>query len=375
MILFLYIAKELLFPFFLSTGVISSILLMEQVFQFMPFLQAGGVDGRSIAQIVLLSLPPALMIAMPISVMIGVYAGINRMSNDSEMVVIRSAGVSIWFISLPVTCVTFFIALFVSLQMGYLAPLSVTGLERLKFNILKKQTKINLSVGQINRFFGEKLIYIFQKEGDLLKGVFISDWDSPLAAPIVEASLGRIYLDERLKKIIVHLEDGRVHQFLGDGAYQITDFAELDYNLRSFTPDRSHLPERFRRDQYSGAGKMNVEYTSRELWRIIEESKEGSKNYWEARDEFHGRIASVLSCFGFAIFALSMAIYNPRRSKAGNIVLMVAMMIGFFMIFYKARTMLAKGLISPSLVYVPIVLLLAIGLFRCHRINQDMGVN
>ncbi len=141
MILFWYIIKEIIFPFLLSTCIISSILLMDRVYQFIPFLQTSGIELKSVFQMILFSLPPILMIATPISVMIGAYAGVNRISSDYELVVMRTSGISLSFLYLPVLFITLIIALAVLLQSFFLAPIGIKRLEELKFNILKKQNQ------------------------------------------------------------------------------------------------------------------------------------------------------------------------------------------------------------------------------------------
>ena len=373
MILFRYVVKELIFPFSLSVGVISSILLMDQIYQFIPFLRTSGIEIKSLFLMILFSMPPVLMIATPISIMIGVYVGINRISNDYELVVIRTSGISLSFLYSPVIFVAFIVAVVVMLQAFYLAPKGITRLEDLKFSILKKQTRINLSVRRINNFFGQKLIFIFDKENDLFKGIFIADWNSPGSSGIIEAEYGKIYLDEKQHQIVFRLKEGRIHNFLNKSNYRIIEFDELDYNLRAISTERKDMPRRYRAGNKREKGRMNIELTSIELWDKISRSKPGSKQYLESVDEFHGRVVTVLSCLCFAIFSLSMAVYDPRNPKAGSIVYLIIMMITFFLIFVQMRALLLRGLVPFPALYSPVILVLAVGFFQYYRINYDLG--
>ncbi|MFH2130779.1 MAG: LptF/LptG family permease, partial [bacterium] len=301
MLLFFYIVKELFFPFFLATGVISSIMLMDQIFQFIPFLQASGLEFKSVVQMILYSLFPILLIACPVSVLIGVYAGINRISSDSELVVIRSSGVSISYIFKPVLFMAVLVAGLVMILAFYVSPFGMSRLEELKFNILKKHTKIQLSVNRVNDFFGKKLIYIFEKKGDLMHGIFIADKTLAEHHTLIEADKGRIYFDDQSQKILFRLMDGKIHNYLGDEGYRITTYDQLDYDLNPPKRDRSDLPSRFRKNKGDTRKyKTDAELTVNELLEKIESTPPSNQLHFDYLDELHARIVTVLSCLCFS---------------------------------------------------------------------------
>ncbi len=373
MLLFFYIVMELIFPLLLAMGIISSILLMDQVFQFIPFLQATNVEIVSILQMVLFSLPPSLMLATPVSMLIGVYVGISRISSDSELIVMRASGISISFLFKPVIFVAMAVAVFIMMLSFYLAPIGITKLERLKFNILKKQTKINLSVGKINNFFGQKLIYIFEKNEDQLKGLFIADWNEPKDHPIIEANNGNIRFDEKNKRVIFHLLDGKIHYSPVDGNYRVIEFDQLDYNLAPPNIERKDLPKRYRDENSEQKEKLDMELTVEELIERIRRSPSDSTDYLEYTDELHGRIVTILSSICFAIFALPMGIYDPRNPKAGNIIYMITVLTLYFLIFANFRSMLVQGKVPPLSLYSPLVLVIGIAAFKYAKVNYNLN--
>ncbi len=372
MILFIYVVKELLFPLLLSTGVISTILLMNQIFEFIPFLQSTGVELNVLFEMIVYSLPPVLMISVPISLMIGIYAGISRLSADSELIVMRASGVSLTFFFKPVLSVAFVVSIFVMIQTFYLGPIGVTNLEDLKFNILKKQTRLNLTVKQINSFFGQKLIYIFDQSDDLFKGIFIADWKSTKNSSVIEAESGKIYLDEVKHKIIFRLNNGKIHSVVDDDGYRIVTFKNLDYDLTPPETENQNVPHRFRTKNGERGSKMDTELTMDELLVELNKLPNNVKSYFEYVDEFHARIVTVLSCLCFAIFALPMGIYNPRSPKAGNIVYMVVVLIIYFLIYAQIRSMVTRGAVSPAALYLALLFVILNGLVKYFKINQNI---
>jgi LPS export ABC transporter permease LptF len=366
------VVKELMFPLLLSTGVISTILMMNQIFEFIPFLQSTGVELDAIFEMIAYSLPPVLMISVPISLMIGIYAGISRLSSDSELIVMRASGISLTFFFKPVLSVAFFVAIFVMIQTFYLGPIGVTNLEDLKFNILKKQTRLNLTVKQINNFFGQKLIYIFDQSDDLFKGIFIADWKSTEDSGVIEAESGKIYLDEEKHKIVFKLNTGRIHNVMDKEGYRIVSFDHLDYDLTPPETENKNVPHRFRNKDGNRDSRMDTELTMDELYHEINKLPDNVKEYFEYIDEFHARIVTVLSCLCFAIFALPMGIYNPRSPKAGNIVYMVVVLIVYFLIYAQIRSMVTRGAVSPIALYLALLFVIVNGLIKYFKINQNI---
>ncbi len=356
----------------LSIGVIASILLMNQIFEFIPFLQASGVELKAITQMILFSMPPILMIAIPISLMIGIYAGINRISSDYELVVMRASGVSLSYAFRPVLFVALIVAGVVMIQTFYLGPIGITRLEELKFAILKKQTKINLAVNRINNFFGKQLIYIFDKEGENYKGIFIANWDLAERDGVIEAESGIIGLEEERHRIVFHLKNGKLHYPTGKSSYRIIDFEQLDYDLTPPRTKQENLPQRFRRDETPEKEKLDTEMTIDELIRKIGQSAGSPEKYYEYVDEFHGRIVTILSCVCFAIFALPMGIYNPRSPKTGNIIYMIAVLVIYFLIFAQTRTMLVQGKLPPAALYSSLLFVIFTGLLEYLKINLNI---
>lgn len=372
MLFFYYIAKELVFPLLLSTGVISTILIMNRIFEFIPFLQAAGLETSVLLQIILYSLPPVLMISVPISLIIGVYAGISRLSSDYELIAMRASGVSLSFFYRPVFFVTIIVAAFVAIQTFYLGPIGVKNLELLKFNILKKQTRINLTEKQINHFFGNKLIYLSDKNGEEFTGIIIADWNSSSEAPVIEAKSGIIELNEETHQINFRLKDGVIHYTLENNIYRSIRFDRLEYDLAAPKVQGDNLPHRYRERENIGETKLDTELTLNELLKEIEASPENTSDYWEYIDELHGRIVTILSCLCFAIFALPMGIFNPRSPKAGNIVYMVLVLIIYFWIYAQTRSMVTRGEISPVWLYFSLVFVVLNGLYRYYKINQNI---
>ncbi len=359
-----------MFPLLLAVGVIASILLMDQIYKFIPFLQTSGIEIRSVFLMILYSLPTIMMIAMPIGMMIAVYVGIYRVSSDSELIAMRAAGMSLKLIFAPVLFLSLAVAVFVMIQTFWLSPLALRNLDILKFNILKKQTKINLIEGRINHFLGQKMIYVSKIEDDQLQGIFISNWNLKKSKSYIEAKSGTIRFDEKEKKIDLLLDYGKIHSSGEGQEYSIIHFKHLSYDLAPPGKDLSGLPQRFRKKS-GKLGTTDMVMTVGELFEKMKQHPPDSIEYFGLVDEFHSRIVTFLSCISFALFALPTGMFNPRTPKTARFLYMLGMIIVYFSLFSRFRILLSEGKAHPVVLYIPLVLAILAGLFSYTKTNYD----
>ena len=367
MILYRYLVKELLFPFFLTLGVISSILLMDQIYKFLPFLQAMGLKLGYLGEMILYSLPANFMIAAPISLMVGIYYGVHRLCMDHEVVAMRAAGVSLAFLFRPVLFLSAILALITGLAAFYLAPWGVTSMEKLQYQIIKKQTNVSLSVQNVNNFFGQQMIYLFDKEGDLFKGVIIAPWEAPLEGPIIQANSGRIAFDEERQRIQFLLFDGEIH-YPGQPAYRIVKYQSMDYDLMPPERDEESLSGDLK-NLVAKKGKKDIEMLPQELWYWAEhDPKEQLRR--EYKDEFHSRFVSAFSCIALAILALPLGVDDPRSPTAKGFIYLFLSLMLFFAFYAKSRSGYVNGQFPLILIYAPLVAATGLGLQLFRNLNR-----
>jgi lipopolysaccharide export system permease protein len=373
MILFFYLVKELIFPFVLTTGILSSIMLMDQLYKFVPFMQVVGLDLKLLFLVMFYSLPTILAMAIPVSLMIGTYVCTHRLTADYEITSIRAGGISLLFLFRPVLLVSVCSAFLVLLLTFFIGPLSTMKTDELKFNALKKQVKVNLAKKKINNLFNKNVIYVFDRgRDDTLYGILISDWNQPDKNSIIEAEKGKIEFDVKQKTMHFNLKNGRIHLLKKEGQYQITEFEVLDYQIPLPSLKRENLPQRYRQHN-TKLSKPLLGMTISELMMSLETKGIDPLTRREYVGELHIRIVVVLSCIGFAIFALPMGIFNPRDPKTGKFISIIIVLIIFYIIFAQAQTLLIEGKTDVLALYLPLLFVLIITAISYLKINYDLG--
>ena len=110
-IIYRYLLKELGGPFLASLFVSTIILAAGNIIQTADMVMNKGVELFQVVKIFLFFLPYVLTFTIPISVLSAVLLGFGRLSGDNEVTALRTSGVSIYKVILPVVVCGFIISL------------------------------------------------------------------------------------------------------------------------------------------------------------------------------------------------------------------------------------------------------------------------
>jgi len=87
-----YLCREIFYLLLILTFV----LLMGRILQLMDLMINKGVGFPDILRLILFLLPPFLAITVPIALLVGILIGLGRLSRENEILVMKSAGISLY---------------------------------------------------------------------------------------------------------------------------------------------------------------------------------------------------------------------------------------------------------------------------------------
>ncbi len=117
-----YILREIFPPFLIGLLVYSFVLLMNQILLLAELFIDKGVPLGVTVKIFVYLVPSVLAFALPMAVLMGILAGLSRMSSDSEVVAFKTLGISTRRLLRPVFMFAFGGWLVTSVLTLYLAP-------------------------------------------------------------------------------------------------------------------------------------------------------------------------------------------------------------------------------------------------------------
>ena len=230
---------------------------------------------------------------------------LNKLGNDSELIVMNAAGMPPWIVFRPFLAVGAVVSLLVAVISTYISP---WGLRELRLWATEVRADLVSNVIQPGRFtkLEEKLtlhIRERQSNGQLL-GILIDDQRSPKERVTVLAETGNIVKNQR-----------GIFLILQNGSVQRHETGQRDPALVLFDSygfDLSRL----------AAGTQSIKYSVREryLWELY--NPEGTDTPFadqpnQIRAEFHDRITAPLYPLAFVVLSYAY-LGAPRTTRQGR---------------------------------------------------------
>jgi len=361
MILFRATFLELIGPFFLTGGVMSFILLLQQFYRIVLLMVEKGFGIFQAMLMLAYLIPQILTITIPLGVVGAVFMTVIRLSVDSEIVCMRAAGRSLWNFSLPILFFGLIASLVTSVIMNWIHPLSYRNYSELQVRIVKQHADEKLLPGEFNFDFGNKAIKIGGRSPEKeLSDIFIADRDLSPSSPIILADKGRIEVDEESKRVFFRLRRGVVYLPENDPQkFQTVDFKTLNY-LLEFQPENSVSENLLKR-----TGTL-------QLIRKLETFAPGSLSKFRWLAELYGRLILPWVCLVFSLAAIPMAIVDPRSGRSGSYLRAFFLVVTFYLIWVGFKDLVSAGKAPPATLVLPLVLIFLYGLLRLWQIDWEV---
>src|SRR3990172_6288605 len=195
-----YILRELTISFILSIAVLLSAFLMQQVIKFSRISSETGISFLLLVKFSIFIIPLFLVLAIPLSVLISSILTFSRLSTDHEVTAIRSGGISLYRMLLPVFVFSVTAFLLALISSSVLQPMGHRYIRIQSYETLNEQKNLGLQEGVFNNLFN-LLVYVKKiTSGDTLNSVLISDRSSKDSKIITSRHAYRLY-DQVFKQI------------------------------------------------------------------------------------------------------------------------------------------------------------------------------
>jgi lipopolysaccharide export system permease protein len=334
-----YIIKEIAFPFFMSLLILTFTLLIGKILQLMDLMINKGVDFSSIVKLILYLMPSFLTFTIPISLLISVLMAFGRLSGDSEIVVMKASGVSLYQLVQPVLFVAVTAALVTSVFSLIVAPISNHATKNLLFSIIQQKASAGIKEKVFNDDFSGLVIYAerIPASGESMESVLIYDTRMTDDPSTIVARDGRLYSNPNAMSVTLRLENGSIHTVdPGKSNYRKTDFSTYDIQL-----DLAAISAK-------PVEKSKTELKVREL--LKKKSKlEDSKEYRELTVELHKKFTVPLACIIFGVLGVPLGITSRRSGKSRGFSLGIGIVLSYYVLQLGGDALGETGRIPPVL--------------------------
>lgn len=367
-----YILSEILGPLALGFLVYTFILLLRFLFDSAEMIIRRGLPVSIVGELLVLTLPNIVVLTLPMALLFGILIAVGRLSSDSELIAMRSSGISLLTLYRPILLMSFLFAVLNTWLMVYALPWGNHSLQQLRLEITTQSISQQVQPRVFYEEWEGKVLYVFETpEGEeRWKGVFLAESvPSGEDNEITIADWGEVRVEPDGERVVLRLYNAIRHKvnLNSPDRYEISRHRRLDLILE----------EQFTTEQKAkiSVSKGIRELTLKELQNLKGDPTASPEQRNLAEVEIHKKFSIPAACLVFGLFALPLGINNRRGGKASGFALSIGVILVYYILLSNGEEAARYGRIPGWVgMWAPNVLMAAGGLFLLMRRNKDKSL-
>ncbi len=304
-----------------------------------------------------LIVPLLVMIIAPIALVMAAAHVLNKLSSDSEIIVMNAAGVSPSRLLRPFLAAAIVVALLVGVIAAYVSPRSLRELRDWSAQVRADILTNILQPGRFTTVGGNLTFHIADRRPNgLLVGIFVDDRRDPNEHATYLAEQGEIVKNDKGQFLV--LEGGSIQQLeTGERDPRIVTFDRYAFDLSQFT-----------------GSPQNVIYTVREkyIWDLLWPRPDDALYAAQPdqyRSELNDRLTAPLYPLAFVILAFTF-LGPPQTTRQSRTLALLGMIGAVSLLRFAGFVSVIVGVHVPSVLalqYVALFGSIAAGLWQISR--------
>ncbi len=334
-----YILRELTISFFLSIAVLLSAFLMQQVIKFSKIASETGISFLLLVKFSIFIIPLFLVLAIPLSVLISSILTFSRLSTDHEITAMRSGGISVYRMLLPVFVFSISAFILALISSSVLQPMGHKYIRIQSYETLSKQRNLGLQEGVFNNLF-DLLVYVKKiTSGDTLNNILISDRSSK-DSKIITARQGNILNDPSTSYLFLKLQDGHIYFESDDWTkYQMVTFSTYFLRLDSVQSIES---VRLIKE------KWGLSLTELKI-KIKEKKQQGrEREYRRLLMEYYKKFSLPAAALVLGLLGSPIGIMTRFSSRFAGFILSIVIVFSYYILDSGFEILAVEGFIHPA---------------------------
>lgn len=356
-----YLASTFLPPFVLGFVFFVSFLITFYMFRIIGLIVNKGVDIATVLTMVMDLSVSFFPLATPLAAFFATIYTLNKLSEDSEIIAMRSFGMTKIKIYMPFLAISFLVAFTIHSLYGVFIP---------RANAAFKNTIVKLtSAGMLNsiksgQFFTDiPNATMFAEEvtddGTNFKEVFLHLLDkSKTEQRIIFARTGsliKVYADQwHAPNLRLHLNDGNIIK-MNEAGNQVEKILFKEYDFPVLSTD--YATTLLNKDSMKTNDELQKIIEEKKIkWKEAvalkktpEETKELKLTYFRSQVELFSRYATVPQIILFIFLGFSLGIKRQRGSGGNGTVRALLIMVGYYVVYFFLISLSQGGKLDPAI--------------------------
>jgi lipopolysaccharide export system permease protein len=301
-IIYRSVLKDLLLTFFVTLAFLNSILMMEKILRLSRLLSGVGATAADMVRVIIYLQPQILMLTIPMSLLLAVLLVYGRMHLDSEIIILKTAGMDYVRISFPVM-IFGFLCFLASITVSFsLGPSSSVRLREEITRIIAVRSTLAIEEGTFNTSFKDLVILVKgKKSADTLEDIFIYDTRVKEEPRVLMAKEGRIFMQNDFT-IGLYLQNGYMNISKGSNT---TELFFKAYKMALYLDAQSSAPKKMEftpAQLFDGARKADTERAQTSFYL-----------------EFHRRLSLPFVCLILVFLAPPLSSMSGKSGRLGGL--------------------------------------------------------
>ena len=339
-IIFRYIAKEVLASMMAVCAVLLLIILSGRFVRFLAEAAAGKLEASVLFTLMGFRMPSYLELIIPLALFIGILLAYGRLYVDSEMTVLKACGMSERTLVAYTLAIACLVACMVGVFSLYLGPMGAKASVALIEKQRSRTEFETLKPAHFHRLAGGGVSYAEEVSEDKkrLQKVFLaSPGDSERRVSLMTAKTGETIVDKISGRRYLVLSDGfQYHGTPGKSNYEVVSFA----SYAQFLPDNDY------------------ESKQRDVIDAMRTTELLASDSPQAFTALQWRLSMPMLVLVVALLAVPLSRTQPRRGRYAKMIPGILLYVVYLVLCNAAR-----GLLDEGRAPVPFLLWLVHGAF------------
>jgi lipopolysaccharide export system permease protein len=302
-------------------------------------------------------IPLLVMMIAPIALVMAAAHVLNKLSSDSEIIVMNAAGVSQWRLLRPFMAAAVVVSLLVAVIAAYVSPRSLRELRGWGAQVRADILTNIVQPGRFTTVGGNLTFHIADRRPNgLLVGIFVDDRRDPNVHATYLAEQGEIVKNDAASFLV--LQGGSIQRLeAGQRDPRIVTFDRYPFDLSQFT-----------------GGTQNVVYTVREkyIWELLWPRSDDTLYATQPdqyRSELHDRLTTPLYPLAFVILAFTF-LGPPQTTRQSRTLALLGMISTVALLRLTGFVSVIVGVRVPAVLvaqYIALFGVIAGGLWQISR--------
>ena len=346
--------------------VLSLVLVVGNIFRkLLPLLVNHDVPLEYLLTFIAYVLPFSLIFTIPWGLLTAILLVFGRLSADNELIALRSNGVSVTRVCLPLLVLAI---IFTAICLWLNVDVAPAAQEKLRSTIFDLATRNPIALfgnDQVIDQFPGRRIYVGKKEGNELENILVFQMDEhSLPMRVTFARSGKLEADLPNKRILMHLYSARYEERDEKDPYDLRKIHDGISMTEGTLP--ISLEELYERE------KKRPSRSALSLEQLLDQLNTGNRRERSAtRTEINKRFSFPFSCMAFALIGVPLGITTHRRETSVGFAMGLIVAVFYFLFVIIADTLRGNAKVHPELlVWFPNVLFLGIGAYLFWRLSK-----